>query len=200
MGRKKKTTGTRKKQKVKVIETSKPKKKVKTKVDKTAAGRTSAAAFEMTAPRPGKKGERPDWQRTHELVLFHSTKYLCKHLRFPSCRTLAELTGLHKDTCNRHIRDYDQERRKNKYSINLDAVTARLIKDVIETGDKGKAELLYKYVANWSERLSLEHSGRVDFRTARDKIDESKDNFDKTKAFVRYLSIQNDRRQFIGQN
>ncbi len=198
--KKKKKTVKKKKQKVKVIETRKPKKKTLSNSDKIKAGETSAKAFPIPEPRPLKKGERADWQRNHELILYHSTRYLCKHLRFPSCVKLQELTGIHKETVSRHLKDYDQERRKNKYMVNLDAVTARLAKDVIETGDKAKAELLFKYVANWSERLSLEHSGRVDFRSAREAIDESKDNFDKTKNFVRYLSLQNDRRQFIGSN
>ena len=186
-----------KKRKVNVIHTKKPKTETRPNTAKTP---TPKHPFPMPEPRVLKKGERADWLRNHELILYHSTKYLCEHLRFPSSVKLQELTGIHKETVKRHLKDYDQERRKKKYSVNLDAVTARLIKDVIETGDKGKAELLFKYVANWSERLSLEHSGRIDYRTARDKVDESKDNFEKTRSFVKLLSLQNDRRQFISQN
>lgn len=194
MGRKKKKAKNTKR-KVKTIGTTKPKDKTLAK-----AGKPTDSAFPMPQPRPAKKGERPDWHRNHELILYHSTKYVCDHLRFPSCRIISGLTGIHEETVRRHLKDYDQERRKNKYTVNLDAVTARLVKDVIKTGDKGKAELLFKYVANWSERLSLEHSGRIDFRTARERVDESKDNFEKTRSFVKLLAIQNDRRQFISQN
>lgn len=46
----------------------------------------------------------------------------------------------------------------------------------------------------------LEIDGRVDFRTEKEKMNESKDNSEKAKNLVVYLSLQNDRREFTGSD
>ena len=156
--------------------------------------------YGIKEPTPLKKGERSDWHRNHELILYHVYYYIKEHRRFPSAQKLQDMTGIHRKTIERHLKDYDQTRRKDKFKIALEGLVAKLIDAAMTSGDKASIELAFKYVDNWSERLSLEHSGRIDFRTAREKIDESKDNFERTRNFVNYLVLQNNRLQHLGSN
>jgi hypothetical protein len=161
---------------------------------------SSEGLFEVPAPLPLKKGERTDWHRNHELILYATAIYIKEHLRFPSARIVSEQTGLSREAVGKHWRTYDQERRKKKYQIALDLVVAKVVREYLKSGDARNAELLFKYVGNWRDPISLEHSGRVDFRSAMDKVDDSKDNAERVKAFVNVLQLQNDRRQLIGPN
>jgi hypothetical protein len=154
--------------------------------------------YGMDAPTPLKSGERPDWQRNHELILYHTSKFISENKRFPSARILADRTGLDKNTVYKHLQTYDANRHKKKFKIMLDRAATKLIEDYLKYGEN--AELLFKYIGDWRDPLSIEHSGTVDFRTAKEKIDDSTDNRERTGNFVKYLSLQNDRRQFIAQN
>lgn len=156
--------------------------------------------YGLEKPLPVKDGERPDWTRHHELILYYTSLYIKKHLTFPSMAKLAELTGLNRETVSKHLRTYDQERRKKKYQVVLEQVVAKLAKDFQERGDARNAELLLKYVGNWRDPYSIEHSGQVDFRTAKERVNESSDDTNRVRNFVTYLNVQNDRRQLIGQN
>lgn len=160
----------------------------------------SEGLFDVPAPLPLKKGERTDWHRNHELILYATALYIKENLRFPSARIISERTGLSREAVGKHWRTYDQERRKKKYQIALDLVVAKVVREYLKGGDARNAELLFKYVGNWRDPISLEHSGRVDFRSAMDKVDDSKDNAERVKAFVNALQLQNDRRQLISQN
>jgi hypothetical protein len=156
--------------------------------------------YNLPIPEKLKKKENPTWNRNHELILYHALDYSNKHLRFPSSVTLEKLTGISKLTIQKHLKEFNLDRRKSKYKVMLDSVIPRLIKSALDNGQTDSVKLLLKYVAGWSETIEVNQNVFVDFRVSIDKISKEKNAINQNNDFVKHLLQQNNSRKFTGSN
>jgi hypothetical protein len=107
--------------------------------------------------------ERSDKEHNMELVKETMLAYFAEHGKLPSARILEELTGLHKNTVQKHVRSMKFEPLKSPFRLLTPAVLEAIYKRVVNTGDPVAAKLWLQVMEGWKEKSEqdVKHTGNV---------------------------------------
>lgn len=172
---------------------AKPKKKTVKKTTRKSSRTTKSNGVTGGSGKAGSP-DRCDWIVNQGLIEDCYCNLIKESGRVPTATRIAELTGLHRETVGKHLKQFDFGRVRRRLGIALNIALGRAIENATQKGAFFKdIELLFKIGGELVDKI--EHGGQVDFRSYREKLSnddgEQGDDFERAKKLSQILVYEN---------
>jgi len=155
-----------------------------------------SATSKGSAGRKGSSGkngdpDRCDWVGNQSLIESKYYEHLEKLSKIPTTTWLARETGLDRKTISKHLKTFDFARVRRRMGLLLKLTLDKFASATVKEKKPffKDVELLFKIANQLTEKVEV--TGRIDFRSYKDKLNNANDDFERAKRLSEILVSQN---------
>lgn len=145
------------------------------------------AAEDMAMESGLSEDKRKDFADNHEAIVAAYLQVLSQTGLLPSSRAISRVTGLSHNTVSAHLKEFNFDRFRKRLAFTCQIAAGRLAEKVTKRNPESYDVKTFFEIAG-QVKTQIEHSGRVDYRTLGESVNDGKSTDERARKLAELLA------------